>query len=116
MEGRLQHRGATSFDPVKFALADLVRRSDGAVSNPLSQRSQVGLENAIDCIDSPLFELCAHIFNPWLSGEFKAKRSVGKFSLLVRPRVSLLTASLMRKGLGLNDSRGWTRGIVSEDE
>src|SRR5207237_9124045 len=92
LKGRLQHRRAASIDPVKFALADLVRRSDGALSYPSLQRFQVGLENAIDRTDSPLFKLCAHIFNPRLLEEFKAKRSMGKLSLVVRPRVSLLVA------------------------
>ena len=88
MKRRLQHRGATSVDPVKVALADLVRRSDGALSYQSLQRFQISLENAIDCIDSPLFELCAHIFNPWLREEVKAKNNPwAKLNLLVRPRV-----------------------------
>src|SRR5437764_6799067 len=110
MEGSLQHGGATGIDPVEVALADLVRGSDGALSYQSLQRFQIGLEYAGDCADSPLFNLCAHIFNPWLLEEFKAN-----LVLLVRPKVSLLTAVSL-EGLGLDGFRGWTRGIVSEDK
>src|SRR5438105_4927861 len=99
MEGRLQHGGATGVDPVKFALADLIRRSDGALSYQSLQRFQIGLEHACDCADSPLFNLCAHIFNPWLREDFKAKDPRANFVLLVRPRVSLFCKS-NEKGLG----------------
>src|SRR5947207_887655 len=113
MEGSLQHGGATGIDPVEVSLADLVRGSDGALSYQSLQRFQVGLEHACDCADSPLFNLCAHIFNPWLHEEFKAKRSVGKFSWLVRPRLVVLNCSLVRKGLGLNDVRGLASRALS---
>src|SRR2546430_1082698 len=97
MKRRLQHGGATSVDPVKVALADLVRRSDGTLSYQSLQRFQIGLEHACDCADSPLFNLCAHIFNPWLLEEFKANNPWARLGLLVRPRVSLINCRLVRK-------------------